>query len=150
MAANNTRSENRPAETSRYPCLCAVTRKAGRILTRQYDKYLKPSGLKTTQYSMLTNIARNPAITVSELAKLLAMDQTTVSRNLRILEKSGYIRLEPGAADQRIRRIQITNLGMSKIKEARPLWEKAQLNVEQVLGRASIEGLLSTFKKIAG
>ncbi len=150
MATDDTKPENPPVETSRYPCLCAVTRKAGRILTRHYDNYLKPSGLKTTQFSMLVNIVRNPATTVSELAKLLAMDQTTVTRNLRVLVKSGYIHVEPEVADQRIKRIQIADMGMSKMNEAGPLWEKAQLNMERVLGRASIEGLLSTFKKMAG
>lgn len=149
MATDNTKPESRPVETSRYPCLCAVTRRAGRILTRQYDEYLKPSGLKTTQFSMLANIARNPAITVSELARLLAMDQTTVSRNLRVLEKSGYIRMEPEVADQRIRRIQIAERGMSKMMEARPLWEKAQTEMERVLGRENIETLLGIFKKVA-
>jgi len=98
---------------------------------------------------MLANIARNPAITVSELARLLAMDQTTVSRNLRVLEKSGYIRMEPEVADQRIRRIQIAERGMSKMMEARPLWEKAQMEMERVLGRENIETLLGIFKKVA-
>lgn len=150
MATDTAKSENHPVETSRYPCLCAVIRKAGRILTRQYDKYLKPSGLKITQFSMLANIAGNPAITVSELAKLLFMDQTTVSRNLRVLEKSGYIHLEPEVTDRRIKRIQIADIGKSKMNEARPLWEKAQLDMERVLGRPSIEGLLGSFKKMAG
>lgn len=150
MAADTTKTENHPVETFRYPCLCAVIRRAGRILTRQYDHYLKPSGLKITQFSMLANIARNPRITVSKLAKLLVMDQTTVTRNLRILEKSGYIHLEPEATDHRIKRIQVADLGRSKMDEARPLWEKAQLEMERILGRESIEGLLSSFRKIAG
>ena len=149
MATDDTKQENRPVETSRYPCLCAVIRKAGRILTRQYDKCLKPSGLKITQFSMLVNIARNPAITVSELAKLLVMDQTTVSRNLQVLEKSGYIHLEPEVTDQRIKNIQIADRGMSKVNEARPLWERAQLDMERVLGGQSIEGLLGSLIKIA-
>lgn len=150
MAANTTKTENHPMETSRYPCLCAMIRKAGRILTRQYDHYLKPSGLKITQFSMLANIDRNPGITVSELAKLLLMDQTTVTRNLRVLEKSGYIHMEPEVTDHRTKRIQVADLGMSKMDEARPLWEKAQLEMERILGRESIEGLLGSFRKIAG
>ena len=150
MAANTTKTENHPMETSRYPCLCAMIRKAGRILTRQYDHYLKPSGLKITQFSMLANIDRNPGITVSELAKLLLMDQTTVTRNLRVLEKSGYIHMEPEVTDHRTKRIQVADLGMSKMDEARPLWEKAQLEMERILGRDSIEGLLGSFRKIAG
>jgi MarR family transcriptional regulator, organic hydroperoxide resistance regulator len=147
--ADKAKPENPLVESTPYLCLCAVTRKAGRILTRRYDEYLKPSGLKTTQLSMLANIARNPAITVSELAKLLAMDQTTVSRNLRVLDKSGYIAMETEVADQRIRRIHIADLGMSKMIKARPFWEKAQMEMERVLGSESIETLLSIFKKVA-
>ena len=135
--------------TSRYPCLCAMIRKAGRIATRNYDKCLKSSGLKSTQYGMLTNIAKNPAITVSELAELMFMDQTTVSRNLRVLQKSGYIHLEDDIADQRVKRIQITDFGVSKMNEAMPLWEKAQLDMERVLGRENIDVMMKTFKKLA-
>jgi DNA-binding MarR family transcriptional regulator len=128
--------------------LCALIRKAGRIVTRNYDKYLKPSGLKITQLSMLANIARNPAITVSELAELLLMDQTTVSRNLRVLEKSGYIHLGEEVTDHRIKRIQMTDFGHARMKEAIPLWDKAQSDMEQVLGRENIEMLMKTFKKL--
>jgi MarR family transcriptional regulator, organic hydroperoxide resistance regulator len=137
-------------QTSLYPCFCAAFRKAGRILTRKYDRYLKPSGLKVTQYSMLANIARNSGITVSELADKLFMDQTTVTRNLRVLEKSNYIHMETEEADNRIKRIQVSDIGMSLMKAARPFWEKAQMEMEATLGRDSITGLLSAFKKIAG
>jgi DNA-binding MarR family transcriptional regulator len=98
---------------------------------------------------MLTNIAKNPAITVSELAELMFMDQTTVSRNLRVLQKSGYIHLEDDIADQRVKRIQITDFGVSKMNEAMPLWEKAQLDMERVLGRENIDVMMKTFKKLA-
>ena len=137
-------------EALKYPCLCAVIRKAGRIVTKQYDHYLKPSGIKITQYSMLANITRSPGITVSELANLLLMDQTTVTRNLRVLEKLGYIFLEVDVTDQRIRRIQVSDDGISKMDEARPLWEKAQREIERILGKKSIEGMLDIFKKLAG
>jgi DNA-binding MarR family transcriptional regulator len=133
---------------SQYPCLCALIRKAGRIATRSYDNILKPCGLKVTQFGMLANIARNPATTVSELAELLSMDQTTVSRNLRVLEKSGYIRLEGEMADHRIRRIQISDLGVSKMNEAGPLWKQAQLEMQRVLGRENIDGMIKSAKKL--
>jgi DNA-binding MarR family transcriptional regulator len=99
---------------------------------------------------MLANIARNPGITVSELAKFLFMDQTTVTRNLQVLEKSGYINMETGVGDYRVKKIRASDLGESKMKEARPFWEKAQLEMEATLGKDSITGLLSAFKKIAG
>jgi DNA-binding MarR family transcriptional regulator len=131
-----------------YPCLCALIRKAGRIATRNYDNILKPCGLKITQFSLLANIARNPAATVSDLAELLSMDQTTVSRNLRVLEKSGYIRLEGEMTDHRIKRIQISDLGVSKMNEARPLWEQAQLEMQRLLGRENIEVIMKSVKKL--
>lgn len=133
---------------SQYPCLCFLIRKAGRIVTRSYDNVLKPCGLKVTQFGMLANIARHPATTVSELAELLSMDQTTVSRNLRVLEKSGYIRLEGEMTDHRIKRIQISDLGVSKMNEARPLWEQAQLEMQRVLGRENIDVMIKSVKKL--
>lgn len=111
---------------------------------------MKPSGLKVTQYSMLANVARNPDVTVSELAGLLFMDQTTVTRNLQVLEKSGYITMETEAGDYRMKKIRVSDTGESKMKEARPFWEKAQLEMEAILGRDRITELLSTFRKIAG
>jgi len=136
--------------TSPYPCLCAMIRKAGRIVTRNYDKHLKPCGLKVTQLSMLSKIAGKPAVTVSELAESLRMDQTTVSRNLRVLEKSGYVQLEEETTDHRIKRIQIADPGVSKMSEAIPLWEKAQREMELILGRESIELMMKTFRKLTG
>jgi MarR family transcriptional regulator, organic hydroperoxide resistance regulator len=133
-----------------YPCLCAVVRKTGRVLTRKYDRHLRPSGLKVTQYSMLANIIRNPGIAVSELARVLFMDQTTVTRNLRVLEKSGYVHLEAEETDYRVKRILVSDVGMTKMNEARPLWEKAQKEMSRVLGRKRIDMLLGSLGKITG
>ncbi len=150
MATDTIHSETYAKPATRYPCLCAAARKTGRVLTQKYDRYLKPSGLKVTQFSMLANISRNPGISVSELAKLLLMDQTTVTRNLRVLEKSRYIQFLPEETDQRIKRIQVTEIGKSKMDVARPLWDKAQAEMEQLLGIDCIDELLAGFKKIAG
>ena len=99
---------------------------------------------------MLANIKRNPGITVSKLAELLVMDQSTVTRNLRVLEKTGYIHIETDAVDHRIKRTQITDFGMSIVDEARPYWEKAQLEIERTIGRENIEELLSNLNELTG
>jgi MarR family transcriptional regulator, organic hydroperoxide resistance regulator len=148
--ADTTLVGKEPMKTYQYPCLCAVIRKTGRVLTRKYDRYLKASGLKVTQFSMLANIMRNPGITVSELARMLFMDQTTVTRNLRVLEKSAYVHLGAEATDSRIRRILVSNIGKAKMDEARPFWQKAQRDMERLLGRETIEELLGTLNKITG
>lgn len=148
MKINNVKPKKQSVETQHYPCMCAVIRKTGRLLTKRYDYYLKPSGLKITQFSMLANIERNAGITVSKLAELLVMDQTTVTRNLRVLEKAGYIQIETDPVDHRIKRTQITDFGMSRMDEARPFWEKAQLEIEGIIGGEHIKDLLSIFKEI--
>lgn len=78
----------------------------------------------------------------------MSMDQTTVSRNLRVLEKSGYISLEVEMNDHRIRRIQISDMGESKMNEARPLWERGQLEMQRVLGRENIDVMIKSVKKL--
>jgi DNA-binding MarR family transcriptional regulator len=99
---------------------------------------------------MLANIIRNPGIAVSELARVLFMDQTTVTRNLRVLEKSGYVHLEAEETDYRVKRILVSDVGMTKMNEARPLWEKAQKEMSRVLGRKRIDMLLESLGKITG
>ena len=150
MKINAAKTKKQFVETQQYPCMCAVIRKTGRLLTKKYDRYLKPSGLKVTQFSMLANISRNPGIAVSKLAELLVMDQSTVTRNLRVLEKIGYIHIETDTVDHRIKRIQITDFGISRMDEAWPYWEKAQLEIERIIGREHIEELLSIFREITG
>ncbi len=148
MADNIPKPDDHSPEAFQFPCLCAAIRRTGRILTKRYDSYLKPSGLKVTQFSMLANIIRNPGIAVSELADLLVMDQTTVTRNLQVLEKAGHIRLEPEEKDHRVKRVDVTDLGKAKVSEARPMWEKAQSDVLRILGREGIDGLLGRLAQL--
>jgi MarR family transcriptional regulator, organic hydroperoxide resistance regulator len=131
-----------------YPCLCGLLRKGGRILTRRYDQHLKPSGLKITQFGMLANIARNPGITVSRLAELLLLDQTTATRNLAVLETAGHVRLDHEAADRRVRTIHLTEAGRAALDKARPFWTQAQLEMEEMLGRPGIEALLAIVRNL--
>jgi DNA-binding MarR family transcriptional regulator len=142
--------ENHDGENykSSFPCVCAVVRKAGRILTRKYNAHLKPSGLQVTQYSMLANIDYKKCITVSDLARLLEMDQTTVTRNLKVLEKSGLILVEKEAGDQRVKRVRISDSGAAKLNKARPLWNRAQKEIQDHLGEEGITSLLGYLRKL--
>ena len=130
------------------PCVCAALRKATRVITRMYDRNLSPSGLRVTQYSLLANIMRNPGISVSNLAKLLAMEQTTTTRNLQVLHKAGLIRLRQEPNDQRAKTIQISKNGRKAFEKARPLWLKAQREVEQSIGASGVDQLLQSIGSI--
>lgn len=130
------------------PCLCALLRKAGRILTKKYDGYLKGSGLRITQYSMLMNIRLNPESTVSHLSDLLRMDQTTVTRNLKVLEKLQYIKMEPDSADHRIRRVAVTDIGKAVLRQTRSSWEAAQKDAVQRLGVEETMALVEALHRL--
>jgi DNA-binding MarR family transcriptional regulator len=131
-------------------CVCAALRRATRLITRKYDRYLLPTGLRVTQYSLLANIIRNPDITVSNLSNLLAMEQTTTTRNLQVLKKAGLIRLAQERADQRTKTIRISAHGRKTFERARPFWAKAQREVEQLIGASGVNQLLKSLGSIEG
>jgi len=145
MTAASNHSKDRIID---LPCLCALLRKAGRVVTRQFDGHLKGSGLRITQYSMLMNIRLNPEVTVSQLSDLLRMDQTTVTRNLKILEKMNSIAIEQDHPDHRIRRITITEHGRSVLREARSSWKAAQRSVTQTLGKEQTKALVDALQRL--
>src|SRR5438876_11565211 len=100
-------------------CNCSTLRSATRVLTQAYDEVLRPSGLRTTQFSILARLAGVGPVPLSELAELLAMDRTTLARNLRPLEREDFLRLEVGS-DRRERLIHLTPAGRRALARAMP------------------------------
>ncbi|MGZ6247378.1 MAG: MarR family winged helix-turn-helix transcriptional regulator [Vulcanimicrobiaceae bacterium] len=123
-------------------CACLNLRAATRFLTRRYDEIMAPSGLLSTQYSMLTFIAEHSSCGVSELADWLVMDVSTATRNLRPLISSGYVTMRSGVTDKRRREIRITAKGRRALDAARPLWNSAQDEVARQLGSQRYKQLL--------
>ena len=99
-----------PTPSGRTPeCFATAARKASRRLTQFYDEALEPSGLRSTQYAILAELARSgEPPTLAELASTLVSDRSSVGHNLRPLTRDGYVALEPGAEDRRERRIVLT------------------------------------------
>lgn len=120
-------------------CTCFKLRKATRAMSRLYDHHLGLHGLKTTQYSLLVNVARG-ALPIAELAERLGADRTTMTRNLKPLTDAGWIVLKPGA-DSRQRIATITASGLAKIEDAAHGWRAAQAELEQLLGREAVRTL---------
>jgi DNA-binding MarR family transcriptional regulator len=122
---------------------CAVfnLRKAARAVSQFYDSALQNSGLRNTQFSLLMAISSYGPLTVNDLADNMVMDQTTVSRNVRILQKQGYIEMVPGR-DMRTRPLSITTKGQIVLKTALPLWKAAQDHMTKKLGNKGMNVLL--------
>lgn len=130
-------------------CACGNVRRTTRALTQFYDDYMKPSGLRSNQFSILLNVHLNAGITVGGLAELLLMDQTTVTRNMAVLLKAGYIKMEKAGGDARKREFYISPAGLEKLKEAMPLWEMAQAHIVEKLGGDRFRDFLKTLSEIS-
>ena len=82
-------------------CNCFAVRAAARHVTQYYDQFLAPTGLRTTQFSILAKLKRKGPLTINALAEDMVMDRTTLGRNILPLERDGLIRVEPAASDRR-------------------------------------------------
>lgn len=114
-------------------CACFNVRKASRAVTQLYDEILQPSGLLATQFTLLVAIAIADSGTITHLAEELVMDRTTLTRNLKPLERQGLIEIKPGQ-DQRTRVVALTAEGCEALAKAIPLWEQAQARIVEGLG----------------
>ncbi len=129
-------------------CTCFGLRKAARAVTQMYDKALKPSGLRATQLSLLIAVERSGPSGIGELAKLMVMDRTTLTRNLKPLLDKGFLETMEGA-DRRRRPIGITPAGREAMAQALPYWREAQSRMASTLGRSRWWRLLGDLRDTA-
>jgi len=106
-------------------CNCLAARRASRYLTAVYDQALGPAGIRATQFSMLYKLLRNGPLAIGELAAAMAMDRTTLSANLKPLERDGLIEMVQGE-DRRMKKAVVTKAGLKCYEEALPLWRSVQ------------------------
>jgi DNA-binding MarR family transcriptional regulator len=123
------------------PCNCLAVRQAARQLTQLYDAELAPVGLRVTQYSVLASLARLRRATMQELADALVMDRTTLSHNLKPLERDGLVSVGIAERDSRARVLELTPLGKGTLQRARKAWQRAQERFEKAFGPAEAKAL---------
>jgi DNA-binding MarR family transcriptional regulator len=128
-------------------CNCLAARKASRYLTAAYDHALAPANLRATQFSILYKLAKNGPITIGELASAMAMDRTTLSTNLKPLEREGLLGMVPGQ-DRRVKKVVISNAGLARYREAFPLWQAVQDEFESNYGEKRAETLRNSLRKV--
>ena len=118
------------------PCYCATLRQAARAVTAFYEETLGNSGLHATQYTALQVLEFAPDLTTTELAALIGIDQTTATRTLALLRKSGLAADSVGS-DRRERRWTLSARGQAQLRALRPRWEAAQQAFEKRVGRTA-------------
>ena len=128
-------------------CTCALVRRSGRFITRLYDDALHETGLSITQYSILSHIEDNEALSVTGLAALMKMERTTVIRNLRPLERDGLIDSTLGA-DNRSKALRITAEGKRRLLHARKLWSEMEASVREKITPQELQTLRSLLARL--
>ena len=115
-------------------CNCFAIRSAARHVSQFYDRHLAPSGLRTTQFSILMKLKRLGPLTINRLAEDMAMDRTTLGRNILPLERDGLIRIEAAANDRRAKELHLTAAGAKRHQAALKAWAEAQGRFEETFG----------------
>ena len=128
-------------------CACTRVRRAARALTDSYDEALKPLGLKVTQFSLVRTVDRLGAPSLTGLAQEMALDRSTLGRNVAVLERMGLLDRSDGA-DLREWTVALTPRARKLLERAIPLWDAAQERVERVIGKRGVSELFDLLAKL--
>jgi DNA-binding MarR family transcriptional regulator len=129
-----------PYETTilvRDACLCLHTQRAARALARRFDIALKPAGITSGQFSLLMSLNRPQPAAMAGVATLLAMDRTTLTANLKPLERRGLVASKVGEKDRRSRLLSLTPEGRALLAKALPIWKAMHGEIEAGLQDAA-------------
>jgi DNA-binding MarR family transcriptional regulator len=143
------RPDNNPSLGDNNRCNNTALRKATRRVSQLYDAVLAPTGLRSTQRSILLNIARLGSPTMGELAASLVLDRSALGHNLKPLERDGFIGLVVDPEDRRNRLARLTPKGKKKLEETAVLWNTAQERFESKFGVAKAKALREVLAAIA-
>jgi DNA-binding MarR family transcriptional regulator len=132
-------------EPAEVVCVCATARMAARALTRVYDRALEPAGIRTSQFSILARLLEEGPLSVTHLAGRLAMDRTTLARDLRPLERRGLVSVSVGH-DRRVRLAALTPEGRRLVDDVRPVWRQVQRDVRTQLGPDRVARLMDELR----
>jgi len=130
-------------------CNCFAIRKANRQVTRFYDDYLEPAGLRITQFLTLAALNEVGSAAVNALAERLDIERTAMGKMVGFLERDGLVSIRPSAADGRSRLVELTEAGRRLHDEAAPLWQEAQRQFVQLNGAKQVATLQRALKSIA-
>ncbi len=128
-------------------CNCQSIRQAARQVTQLYDRHLAPTGLRTSQLSILVNLSRSGPQSINGLATALVMDRTTLGRGIKPLERDGLIAIGDGP-DGRTRSLKLTAAGRKKMTQAILCWQEAQAEFETAFGAAEASALRATLERV--
>jgi DNA-binding MarR family transcriptional regulator len=125
----------------RDTCLCLHVQRAARALARRFDEALRPLNLTNGQFSLLMSLNRPEPPSIGDVAGFLAMDRTTLTANLKPLERRGLVTVAIDDADKRSRRLTLTPAGRTLLVAAVPVWKRTHVAIERLLPRSNPDDL---------
>jgi DNA-binding MarR family transcriptional regulator len=132
----------------RDTCLCLHVQAAARALARRFDEALRPLALTQGQFSLLMSLNRRQPPGIGEVAALLAMDRTTVTANVKPLERRGLVKVRVDPEDRRNRRLELTAAGRALLAAAAPIWKRAHAATEHRLKSSSPDILRASLHRL--
>ena len=145
-------SKTVPFETTlevRDGCLCLHAQRAARALARRFDDALRPLGLTNQQFSLLMALNRPEPPTMAPVARLLAMDRTTLTAALKPLERRKLVKVEADPEDRRSRLLMLTAAGHKLLLHALPTWRETHAEIAKALPMVNLNDLRSSLRLLA-
>jgi DNA-binding MarR family transcriptional regulator len=130
-------------------CLCLHVQRAARGLARRFDEVFRPLDLTHGQFSLLMSLNRPEPPSIGSVAALLAMDRTTLTANLKPLERRGLVKVSVDKEDKRSRRLTITAAGRALLAKAFPLWRQTHAAIERLVTSCQPNDLRSALRALA-
>jgi len=128
-------------------CACATARRAARLVTQLYDEEFR-GHLEASQFALLSAIEQQSGCNQSMLAKALALDKTTLSRNLSVLARRGWVERQ-AVTHQRERGFRLTPAGRGLLKTTKPAWKRAQARLRSAMSGEQWDQMRQMFRALA-
>jgi DNA-binding MarR family transcriptional regulator len=129
-------------------CVCFNLRRVARVVTQFYDAEMRRHGVRPTQGSILASLNSKASWTMAELSDWLGMERTTLVRNLRPLQRDGFVEVAGGGRGNRVE-LTITTKGRQQVEKLTPAWKSAQSAVVKILGEKRWSTILSDLETAA-
>jgi DNA-binding MarR family transcriptional regulator len=145
-------SQHRPFTTTievRDSCLCLHLQRAARAVARRFDAAFRPLRLTSGQFSLLMALNRREPPSIGSVSALLAMDRTTLTANLKPLERRGLVTVTVDKADKRTHRLALTEAGRALLISAVPIWRETHLAIDGLLPRADPDNLRADLRALS-
>jgi DNA-binding MarR family transcriptional regulator len=145
-------SKTVPFETTlevRDGCLCLHAQRAARALARRFDEALRPHRLTNQQFSLLMALNRPQPPTMVPVARLLAMDRTTLTAALKLLERRNLLNIQADPTDRRSRLLRLTKTGHALLLDALPIWRKTHADIAAEIPALDLNGLRASLRALA-